>query len=307
MRINAPKLNETQKQGICDRYFSGEKARDLSEIYGIAPTNIYALLKKRSVPINGQPGSNRRRGRHSVDAQFFSRIDSDEDSAYWAGFLAADGSVGKNGSVTLSLAARDYNHLLLFKKHCCAEHPIGKQLAKSSSGQFSESVRLTVTSKDWVQSLEKLSIVNRKTFTLTFPEMPLEAQRHFMRGYFDGDGCWHRTKRGGVCFDVLGTKQFLEVFREILIRECGCFCPEVRKVKGIYGLRVNGWNNCASIAAFLYRDSTVYLERKRDKVKEIAEPKTAQELESMRVERIRKRAAARAQPGKSREKMDCRW
>jgi intein/homing endonuclease len=43
-----------------------------------------------------------------------------------------------------------------------------------------------------------MGMVPNKSLVLKFPDIPKEMYRHFIRGYFDGDGslCLHINKRG---------------------------------------------------------------------------------------------------------------
>ena len=64
-----------------------------------------------------------------------------------------------------------------------------------------------------IDDLVKLNIVQCKTLTLKyFEEMPEHLHAHFIRGYFDGDGCVMPSTQGGR-ISFLGNKHFLESIR----------------------------------------------------------------------------------------------
>lgn len=44
-------------------------------------------------------------------------------------------------------------------------------------------------------SLVKFGFTNNKTFDCSIPELRRDLIRHFMRGYFDGDGCFAYTDK----------------------------------------------------------------------------------------------------------------
>ena len=48
--------------------------------------------------------------------------------------------------------------------------------------------KLALNSDKLVSDIEKLGVVERKTLTLTFPNLREDLIPHFIRGYFDGDG-----------------------------------------------------------------------------------------------------------------------
>ena len=49
--------------------------------------------------------------------------------------------------------------------------------------------RLQIGSSQWFQSLSALGYTPAKSLTLQFPRVPSRHIPHFVRGYFDGDGC----------------------------------------------------------------------------------------------------------------------
>jgi hypothetical protein len=52
--------------------------------------------------------------------------------------------------------------------------------------------KLSVASPQLTARLAKHGIFPNKTFTLEWPDhLDPELLRHFLRGYFDGDGSWH--------------------------------------------------------------------------------------------------------------------
>lgn len=192
-----------------------------------------------------------------------------ESSFYWAGFIAADGCLtGKNNRIlSIGLSNKDKSHLEKFKKDIGATHPIldGKN----------NSVYINIRSGKLEKSLGRFGIVPRKTKVLCFPEWLINHPfvHHFMRGYFDGDGCWSiknnhkKIKQMGFC--LLGTECFLNTFRNILEKNCGLNNKKLYDRGSIKSLDFGG--NCiiVKIRDFLYQDANVFLERKYNLVKNI--------------------------------------
>ena len=134
---------------------------------------------------------------------------------------------------------------------------------------------MTISSDKVFNSLERFGIDLRKTFIQTFPEWLIEHPlvHHFMRGIVDGDGSFFFPNQKGrskpqLYFNVRGTQKFLMAYRSILERH-----TTVRK-RGDKPIRINnnmgmleyGGNGIMmSIREFLYKDATVYLQRKYDK------------------------------------------
>lgn len=92
-----------------------------------------------------------------------------------------------------------------------------------------------------------------------------------MRGYFDGDGsisnCGLGINRKIIqkSFKILGTELFISQYKELLKSNCNLNDNKILKIKNIYSLSYSGNNAVKRIYDFLYKDATIYLDRKRDK------------------------------------------
>lgn len=54
------------------------------------------------------------KGKKKIDSKYFNKIDI-ESKAYWLGFLTADGYLSSKGTLELTLAEKDFEHIKLFK------------------------------------------------------------------------------------------------------------------------------------------------------------------------------------------------
>jgi hypothetical protein len=217
------------------------------------------------------------KSKYTVNEDFFS-TDS-EAGFYVAGFMAADGNVFhgkqfKTSLLTVGLSSSDREHLVKMKTVMDFTGPI------SDYSYWNDSYK-AMTNSSWIKIYcskklvsdigSKFNVLPQKTFTYTFPINIInhEMVRHFIRGYFDGDGCFYVPKdiHHSISFELLGTQSFLETVKKILEQECG-FQSKVRviKTKNIYRLRYSGKEQLIKIANYLYGDSTIYLQRKFDKI-----------------------------------------
>lgn len=73
-----------------------------------------------------------------------------------------------------------------------------KATVRGSTVKSNTSIRMNLNSQQIVEDLKnKYGITNNKIYMeLNIPKMSKELIRHFIRGYFDGDGCftWHTRK-----------------------------------------------------------------------------------------------------------------
>lgn len=196
-----------------------------------------------------------------------------EQSFYWSGFIAADGCVrdrNKSKTLKIALAIKDINHLEKFKNTLNATNQIDKYLTNKYP-----SCVITINDKEIFETLEKFNIVPRKTFIYQMPDWltthPL--LNHFLRGYFDGDGCIMLGKPKGnriikqLSFGMMGTEKLINQYQEILIKNCNLNKTQIKKdtKSNVYRFSYCGNNVCGRIREYLYKDATIYLDRKRDK------------------------------------------
>ncbi|GIM28208.1 hypothetical protein CPJCM30710_08740 [Clostridium polyendosporum] len=131
--------------------------------------------------------------------------------------------------------------------------------------------------------LRKLGVVPNKLFLISkVPQIPDYLIRHFIRGYFDGDGSIfssHNTsyfKRNGIvkkyqykiyAFSMLGTTEFLKDVIDFL--PANHYSIRDTKTNEIKELRISAKCEFNLLFDYLYNDSTICLERKYNKWLEI--------------------------------------
>jgi len=194
--------------------------------------------------------------RYYHNDDYFNRIDNEEKS-YWLGYIAADGNVHNfKGHLrfTLTVASKDLDHLMKFKSHINAENPFQKYKSGARS--------LVLCSDKLCNSLIDKGITERKTFVLKPPnKVPDDLIRHWIRGYFDGDGCINLRKDGiNRRIHISGTKEVCEFINSNIPFYCS-----IKKNKGIYCIRVNQQKAVRWTYNYFYLDSNVFMERKYEK------------------------------------------
>lgn len=197
-----------------------------------------------------------------VNQNIFQVIDT-EEKAYWLGFLYADGSVGSaDNRIELTLAQCDQTHLVKFKNFIGLDNKIAYR-------EKTKAYRYSFKDGKVKADLIKLGCVPKKSLILTFPtddQVPSYLLRHFMRGYFDGDGCFCNTDS---CFEagVLGTESFIvgfvaalpEAINKTLSIKSGSRNGTIKKY-GVYS-----YDDVSAFLNFLYQDCTIFLDRKYEK------------------------------------------
>ena len=201
--------------------------------------------------------------KYKFDEEFFSIINT-EEKAYWLGFIAADGCVYKNSNawrLQINLKGSDIEHLEKLQLAIKSNYKIAKKIVGSS-----EVCQLKINSKIMCEYLIKQGIIERKSLVVRMPKIEHNLQRHFIRGYFDGDGSIKNFKdknnRHRYNFNIVGGAEMLNSINEAM--PCQLALYKVKRSTPIFSLETTDKKKIMKIYNFLYKDATIYLERKKD-------------------------------------------
>lgn len=252
-------------------YETGLSVRKIAEQLGVCASTVHKILKYYNAEMRPQHQKGHSQGvsknrKHYFNLDYFKTID-DENKAYWLGFLYADGNVTEAGTLSIALQERDKCHLEKFKKQLEAYTVELKYNANTKS------YRLNISSVKIVSDLIALGCVATKSLVLKFPiceQVPENLIHHFMRGYFDGDGCIYIESKYRPCFSILGTPEFLDGYEKHLLPNIGRNSPNKRDHRDSWNeqtqqMRYGGKRQVEKIFEFLYKDATIFLERKYNK------------------------------------------
>ena len=111
------------------------------------------------------------------------------EMAYVLGFITADGSLSRNkrGAYFLELTSTDREIIYKIRDVFKSNLAVGEYQPKG--GNCKKRYRLQVGSKKIFHDLGGLGIKPRKSRVVKLPNITSEHFHHFVRGYFDGDGC----------------------------------------------------------------------------------------------------------------------
>lgn len=193
----------------------------------------------------------------------FEKIDN-EEKAYWLGFLYADGNVSsKEDKIELSLNEKDYKHLEKFKNFLNISNKICYR-------ERVKAYRISFRSDKCKKDLIKQGCFPKKSLILKFPleqQVPKHLLRHFVRGYFDGDGCFCNTDKT-FSVGIISTEEFLKS----LLNELSHIMYTKNQIflasKNINGAKKYVFSAEYDVYKFLnwiYKDANVYLDRKYEK------------------------------------------
>lgn len=273
------RLSKQDIKDIVDKYLTGNFTTvELSHEYHCSAPNIRSHLKRRGVLIDNNQQKLQRK--YTLDQEYFDVIDT-EEKAYFLGLMYADGCNHiEVGTIAISLQECDLGILQKFQSELKTDRPIAYCDRKTKNPAHQNCYKLTINSSKICQRLEELGCWARKSLNLEFPtenQVPPHLIRHFIRGYFDGDGCichW-QNKQGWTVISacIVSTFNFCDKLSEIIFQELEVKSHIYKRKENVTTRQMNfsGRHNTMKFVNWLYSDCSIYLDRKYNKVIEINE------------------------------------
>ena len=269
MAISINKVSEEIKQKIIKDYQNNISLRNLEKKYNVSRSTISLYLERKG--IKKIKGNHYRKYFHDED--FFEKIDS-EEKAYWLGFMFADGYIVDNekrygqDAFGLALAKDSIDSLEKFKKSIKATNPITWDTSKKGSQPQG---RLLMRSQKTVNDLIDKGCVKQKSLILRPPKnIPDDLIRHFIRGFFDGDGSlikYERTKNSiAYSINITSTYEMVKWIKQVF--QMGQIFPEKRREQTWY-FTVGGNQQVIKLYHYLYDEATIWMDRKYNRFQEL--------------------------------------
>ena len=185
--MNSKELQENFDD-IKDMYLNQNKTpQEIANIYNSKRYQINYLLEKHGI----QKTISESRRKYYLNEQYFDEINT-SNKAYILGFLYADGYINLiNNTIVLSLSYEDKDILEDIRTEIGCDKPLFENYYTNKEDRVERHmISLILASKYMCESIQKWGLVPNKTFTIEFPDfLQDELISHFIRGYFDGDGC----------------------------------------------------------------------------------------------------------------------
>ena len=228
---------------------------------------------------------------YSFDDTFFKRIDT-EEKAYVLGFFFAD---GYNSETQLEFSQIEQDEDILVKINSALKSDIPLYSYKNSSGNIKKVLR--ISSREMCKDISLLGGIKNKSLILQFPTcVPDSLIHHFIRGYFDGDGCiWNGKRKKSIvkdnksktgyreriihnvkftftgCIDLINSLQDLLVEKKVVKNKTKLNLSKAKDKENSRWctMEYSGRGQIKNLFDFLYKDATIYGQRKYNKFQEI--------------------------------------
>lgn len=188
--------------------------------------------------------------------------------AYVLGYFFADGSIEDwpyFRAKYIKAISTDEEQISLIKKELSSKHTI--EIIKPTLSNHRTKYRIRIGNANLYESLLILGLTPKKSLTMLFPRIPIKFLEHFIRGYFDGDGCVYierykgKMKRLSIIF-TSGSKEFLNEMCSKLHDLLGLMQTKVYNSRRSFQLRYST-HDALKIFKFIYRNKgRYYLKRK---------------------------------------------
>lgn len=258
------RVPEDLKEKIIKEYESGLNTIELAKKYSLIENTVNSIIKRIA----------RKRGVTNLigNEQFFDVIDT-ERKAYYLGWLMADGNVSIHNnqySIKIHINVDDRELIDNFVKDIDSKNSVIER-KQNKNGKYYYSVYLSLTSRHMVESLMLLGVVPNKTGKEIIPNIDSSLKRHFIRGFFDGDGTIYTTS-GYTKVGFISSEFMLMQIKEVLNWSSSVVnCHGTKVVRQLVSSKkvdvINLYN-------YMYEDATIFLKRKKDKFEEFLKVNT---------------------------------
>lgn len=205
--------------------------------------------------------------KYQFDFDFF-KPPINEFSAYWIGFIAADGCVTSDGkSISIELKEDDFEHLKKFNKCLNGNIPVTFRERKPTDikGKHTEirkQASIRVFNTDMVKDISLYGITPKKSLDLEFQNFRNDDITWcYIRGYFDGDGSIYYDKNSNQLRAKItsGSINFIKEFRNYL--------DEFSIKTYVNGMDcgITGKISTKILLSKMYDNANIYLDRKYKK------------------------------------------
>lgn len=248
-----------------ERYLRGESATAIGRDLGHATTVVCGWLRAAGVELRPLTEACRK---HSLNERAFQVIETDAQ-AYWLGFLTADGGISDQAELRVNLQLRDKPHLERLRAFLGASYEV-KEAHVVKPGYERHSAYLDVLSRPLCADLLRHGVAPRKSETCRFNlDLPEYLYSAYVRGLFDGDGGWGGNLRSGrdIQWCLTGNRDFLataQVKLMALLDLNQTKLTDHHSTDWLARLQYGGTQQVIKISRWMYRDATIFLQRKYD-------------------------------------------
>jgi hypothetical protein len=278
-RVDKQKLSLEQTNNIVKRYINGETSTFLAKEYKVCQRTIINILIRNNIKRRSASKSHQI---YSINEKYFDDIDNPE-KAYIFGLLFSDGNnYPPKNTIVLQLIHTDKYLLEKINNLIESERPLqfvkGKiSKIKDQLIKANDSFALKICNKHISEKLLELGLIRAKSLVLQYPtNINEELESHFIRGYFDGNGSFSFSKeRNEAQLSIATSVNFAKSLKNIIFNKLN-INSYIEYKNGIKNrkysiLRISGNKQVFEFCQWMYKSSSIKLDRKYNKYLEFVE------------------------------------
>ena len=263
-------LSNEMRNNIVNMYLSGENKESISNIANVSYGTVSRVLKENLIQTRSRSDIKKI---YHCNEHYFDEVDT-PNKAYILGILYADGCIVDDRHASLTLQDGDVDILNKINEELDSDRPLLFVNKKKENPKHLNAYKLTFNSEHMVNMLIKHGCYKRKSLILKYPTwLSLDLQRHFLRGYMDGDGSISKNpKKMSVSF--MGTHSFVTDAAILVQRYLSLHVyiyvrtlHENADSTSVFNL--NHKRDACVFLDWIYRDADLYMQRKYDTYKSI--------------------------------------
>lgn len=255
------RIEGIEKDALQHMYWeNGMPQREIATHYGVGHVTILARMKEYDISVR----QSRPQALYRINVDFFKAWTP--ESAWLFGWALGDGTYTNGYNLRFNLARVDKEALFKFRGVLDSEHPVKdyETWNKRTQKHCPMSV-VQLNSKELVSDLRELS----------YTDIPLEYFSHFLRGFFEAEGCiyWQKsnTPKGGSirCIIANANNNILYFIHSTLKDYLGIVRRGGLSLQKIWRLSFSV-NDSISLYHYLYAEcGDMFLKRKKDRFEEL--------------------------------------
>ena len=251
------------KSNLIELVQNGFSTREIANMLGVGKSTVHRWCQENNIILSGRVEQLlSKRCTKIRDSLFHAPLD--EKHSWLLGIIATDGCVEDGGRLTICNEDIDViklSHSIIGMRsiRCLSPRP-----PKTTAVLYNH----IVNSRILCNRLNLLGIVPRKTKTIQFPQPEKLSLPDYVRGLWDGDGCWSIDKRDRKLISSFGSAslQFIKVLASTLqlvtsskaqVRQRG---DKYFWVLSYYGTKA------ISLANWLYENAGMYANQRKKSI-----------------------------------------
>ena len=263
--VNKDNMLINHKDEVIKLYNDGCSTHKIAKDLGYSTASVWHLLDDAGIQC-------RSINIYNVDETFFQKINTEEKS-YVLGWWYSDGNVMPTGKIRISIAEYDKGILEKIAEIMKYDGPL---FYKIKEGKRVPQWEFRLNRQVLAKQLISLGCFPNKSLKLKFPtkeQVPDELLKHFIRGYFDGDGSitLKKDKYPSIC--IAGSYDFIYGLKDKLPCEITNIYQRYKNrptpQDSAQQLFIGKNQEIIKFLHWIYDGATIYLDRKYKKVQQV--------------------------------------